>query len=76
MPAGACNACSGVSLGDIRTWYGNAGFARSLSRQLSFNFTYGYVARQTASTGNAIGMTRRILTAPAPGNAGLESSGE
>ncbi len=51
----------GGVLGDIRNWYGNAGIARTLSRQLSFNFTYGYVARQTAVTGNTIGMIQEDL---------------
>ena len=59
--SGSLQRLFGGVLGDIHTWYGNAGFARSLSRQLSFNFTYGYVARQTATTGNAMGMIQEDL---------------
>jgi hypothetical protein len=53
--SGGLERMVGGALGDVQNWYGNAGFARSLSRQLSYNFTYGYVVRRTG-TGNMTGV--------------------
>jgi hypothetical protein len=47
-------------LGDVQNWYGNTGFAHSLSRHLSLNFTYGYVFRRTG-TSNMTGVLQQNL---------------
>ncbi len=48
--SGGVQRMFGGVLGDVQNWNSNAGIARSLNRQLSMNFAYGYVSRRTHSS--------------------------
>jgi hypothetical protein len=71
----------GGVLTDVRYWYGNAGFARALSRQFSVNLTYAYVDRPTdpsvinASTAGLSGYSTRVTLVWNPSGRESQSAG-